>query len=161
MATTTVLVVFATRNGSTRQVAEDVAETLRTEGAQVDCRPARDVHEPLRRYDLVVIGAPIYNGRWHRDARRFLKRHRDGLPPIAVFAVGPRTDHGPTWLRSRLQLDRALGRFPWIVPTTVALFGGVDPPGRRNRRDLRDWVAIRTWTHGLTRFAARQTPPSW
>ncbi|GGM86640.1 flavodoxin [Thermopolyspora flexuosa] len=161
MAMTTALVAFATRNGSTKQVAEDIAETLCLEGITVECRPARDVREPLRRYDLVVLGAPLYNGRWHRDARRFLKRHRTGLPPIAVFGVGPRTDHGPTWLRAREQLDRSLSRFPWITPTTIAVFGGVDPPGRRNRRDLRDWVAIRTWTHRLTQFAARHTPPSF
>jgi len=158
MAMTTVLVVFATRNGSTRQVAEDVAETLRDEGVRVDCLPARDVRGPLRAFDLVVLGAPLYNGRWHREARRFLKYHRDQLPPLAVFAVGPRTEDGLSWHRSRLQLDRALSRFRGLTPTTVAVFGGVDPPGRRHRRDLRDWTAIRTWAQRLTHLATRHTP---
>lgn len=160
MAMTTVLVVFATRNGSTQQVAEDVAETLRAEGAHVECLPARDVRGPLAVFDLVVLGAPLYNGRWHREARRFLKHHRDELPPVAVFAVGPRTEDGLAWHRARTQLDRGLARFPWLTPTTIAVFGGVDPPGRRHRRDLRDWISIRTWSHRLTHIATRHTPPS-
>ncbi|MEV5408096.1 flavodoxin domain-containing protein [Thermopolyspora sp. NPDC052614] len=154
----TVLVAFATRNGSTQQVAEDIAETLRAEGVHVECLPARDVRGPLRIFDLVVLGAPLYNGRWHREARRFLKYHRDHLPPIALYAVGPRTEDGLSWHRARLQIDRALARFPWLAPTTVAVFGGVDPPGRRRRRDLRDWTSIRAWAQRLTHLATRPAP---
>src|SRR5271169_5073510 len=55
-------------------------------------RPGR-AGELVAGYDLVVFGAPLYSGRWHRDARRFLRRHRRELAavPVAVFAMGPRT----------------------------------------------------------------------
>ena len=144
-----VLVSYASTNGSTREVAEAIAETLRAQGADVDLRLARQVREPIAGLDLVVLGAPIYSGRWHSDAHRFLKRHRGDLQavPVAVFGMGPRNNTDEAWQRSRNQLDRALAKRAWLRPVAITVFGGVDPPGRRTspRRDLRDWAAIRTW----------------
>ena len=144
-----VLMTYATRNGSTGQVAEAIAEALRERGAQVVLRPARAVREQVTGYDLVVLGAPLYSGRWHRDAHRFLRRHRGELPglPVAVFGMGPRNDTEDAWRRSRAQLDRALAKRGWLAPVAVTVFGGVDPPGHggRERRDLRNWQAIHAW----------------
>lgn len=148
-----ILVAFATKNGSTQEVAGAIAAALREIGSTVDLRPAREAREPIAGCDLVVLGAPLYSGRWHRDAHRFLKRHRDELArlPTAVFAMGPRTDAQESWEHSRNQLDRALARRDWLTPVAIAVFGGVDPPKRRRqeRRDLRDWEAIRAWAGGL------------
>jgi menaquinone-dependent protoporphyrinogen oxidase len=155
------LVAFATKNGSTEEVAEAIAETLREAGCVVDVRPAREVRETVAGWDLVVLGAPIYSGRWHRDARRFLKRHRSDFEavPVAVFGMGPRSGDDEGWQRSRAQLDRAVRKQGWLVYVAVAVFGGVDPPTKRQRerRDLRDWSAIRAWATGLLAFAR---PPS-
>jgi menaquinone-dependent protoporphyrinogen oxidase len=111
------------------------------------------VRGPVDGYDLVVVGAPIYSGRWHRDAHRFLKRHRTRLDavPVAVFGSGPRRDEEDAWRRSRDQLNRAVDKHAWLVPVAVGLFGGADPDGhgRRPRRDLRDWTDIGTWTRKL------------
>ncbi|HEX9356543.1 MAG TPA: flavodoxin domain-containing protein [Streptosporangiaceae bacterium] len=63
-----VLVAYATKHGSTRQVAEAVTEVMQERGAQVTLRPARAVRESAARFDLVVLGAPLNSGRWHRDA---------------------------------------------------------------------------------------------
>jgi menaquinone-dependent protoporphyrinogen oxidase len=148
-----VLVVFATRNGSTQQIAEAVATVATAEGAQVQVCPAGSVRYPVTGWDLVVLGAPIYSGHWHREAHRFLKRHRAelGPVPVAVFGSGPRCDEEDAWSHSREQLDRALGKHAWLVPVAVGLFGGADPVGRhgrpgRPRRDLRDWTDVATWT---------------
>jgi menaquinone-dependent protoporphyrinogen oxidase len=147
---TRILVAFATRNGSTQQVAQAVATVATASGAQVRLAPAASIREPLTGWDLVVLGAPIYSGRWHGDAHRFLRRHRTDLAsiPVAVFGMGPRRDEEEAWRCSRDQLDRALARRPWLVPVAIGLFGGVDP-ARRNRterRDLRDWMEIGDWT---------------
>jgi menaquinone-dependent protoporphyrinogen oxidase len=149
-----VLVVYATEHGSTRQVADVVATTLRRDGYAVEVRPVCDVGRSVDRYGLVVLGAPLYSGRWHPDAHEFLESHRAELErvPVAVFAMGPRTDNHESWRRSRGQLHRALARRGWLVPATVAVFGGVDPPcdgGGGSRRDLRDWGAIRAWAQSL------------
>ena len=116
----TVLVAYATKNGSTRQVAQAIAATLRTGGADVSCRPAASIGESVAVFDLVVLGAPLYNGRWHRDAHRFLKRHSRELSTLALFGMGPRGDEAQAWGRSRAQLDRALAKHPWLVPMSVA-----------------------------------------
>jgi menaquinone-dependent protoporphyrinogen oxidase len=143
-----VLVVYATKHGSTEQVAQAVAAAVRATGADVRLAPAASSRGPLADTDLVVLGAPLYSGRWHRDAHRFLKRHRAelGSVPVAVFGMGPRQDEEESWQRSRAQLDRALAKRAWLVPAAVAVFGGADPPGHRaERRDLRDWGAIGDW----------------
>jgi menaquinone-dependent protoporphyrinogen oxidase len=144
-----VIIVYATRHGSTEQVAVAVADALRAHGGQPVLCQARAMRDPVAGYGLVVVGAPLYSGRWHRDAHRFLKRHRRELAgvPVAVFGMGPRSDTPDAWRRSRAQLDRALGKHGWLSPAAVTVFGGVDPPGRGNRprRDLRDWQAIRGW----------------
>jgi menaquinone-dependent protoporphyrinogen oxidase len=145
-----VLVAYATKNGSTQQVAEAIGTVMTASGWQVRVAPARSVDGSLAGWDLVALGAPIYSGRWHRDAHRLLRRHRAELAsvPVAVFGMGPRSDEVESWRRSRAQLDRALARHAWLAPVEVGLFGGVDPPRRRSRvrRDLRDWTEIGDWT---------------
>jgi len=163
-----VIIVYATKHGSTQGVAGAVADALRERGAQVTLRPARAVREPVAGYGLVVLGAALYSGRWHRDAHRFLKRHRRELAgvPVAVFGMGPRSDTEDAWQRSRAQLDRALGKHRWLSPAAVTVFGGVDPPGRRNhpQRDLRNWQTIRVWAaqacrrRSFARSRRRPTP---
>ena len=144
-----VLVAYATKNGSTQEVASAIAASLREHGAQVALLPARAVREPVAGYNLVVLGAPLYSGRWHRDARGFLRRHRRELSgaAVAVFGMGPRTGAEEAWRRSRAQLDRVLVKRAWLDPIAVTVFGGVDPPGRGKgpRRDLRNWDIIRAW----------------
>jgi Flavodoxin domain len=49
-----VLVAYATRHGSTREVAEEIATTLRERGLRVDLRPAAGC-ERLDEYAAVVI----------------------------------------------------------------------------------------------------------
>ena len=85
-----ILVAYATKRESTHEVADAVAARLRELGHEVDVRPAAEVGT-LEPYGAVVLGGALYAGRWHRDARRFLAKHRDELAriPVAVFAMGP------------------------------------------------------------------------
>ena len=52
-----VLVGYATRYGSTQEVAEEIAATLRERGLKVDIGPMRDVRT-LDEYRAIVLGAP-------------------------------------------------------------------------------------------------------
>ena len=71
-----ILVAFATKNGSTEEVAAAIAGGLRDSGCDVHLRCARDVTKPVAGWDLVVLGAPIYRpsprGRRHLILRRTL-----------------------------------------------------------------------------------------
>ncbi len=156
-----ILVAYGTRHGSTAQVAGAVAGYLRAEGAQVTLVPVRAVTEPVDGYGLVVLGAPLYSGRWYRDGHRFLRRHRAELArvPVAVFGMGPRTDTPLAWQHSAAQLAHALAKHPWLDPVAVTVFGGVDPARRRvgaPHRDLRDWAAIRSWALSLSTVDSRR-----
>jgi menaquinone-dependent protoporphyrinogen oxidase len=147
-----ILVAYATRNGSTQEVAEAIVGTLRACGADARLQAARDVRSLAPRFELIVLGAPIYSGRWHRDAHRFLRRHRKdlGTVPVAVFGMGPRRPDPQAWQRSRAQLDRALAKHSWLQPVAVTVFGGTDPPKPVRRcRDLRDWTQIEAWATSL------------
>jgi menaquinone-dependent protoporphyrinogen oxidase len=160
---TSVLVAYATRYSTTQEVAAAVAETLRECGLAVDVRPVREV-DTLTGYNAVVLGAPLFMFRWHKDARRFLSRHRKALEgrPVAVFALGPTHDpyDAEEWQDSRGQLDRALAKFPWFTPVALELFGGKYDPawlrfpinllaGSEPASDIRDWAAIRAWARNL------------
>jgi menaquinone-dependent protoporphyrinogen oxidase len=158
----TVLVAYATKHGSTAEVARFIADRLGERGPAVDTVPARDVRGAVDGYDLVVLGGALYSGRWHREAHRFLKRHRadlDGLR-IAVFGMGPRNPTPEAFAGSRAQLARALARRDWLRPMATAVFGGVDPPSRRpeKHRDARDWAAIEAWIGSLLAGGAEDAP---
>ena len=148
---TAILVAHATKKGSTREVAEAIAVTLAEQGRGVDVRAADEVRN-LDAYTGVVLGGALYTGRWHGDARDFLKRHWSALESmaLAVYAMGPKTLDKADVAGSRAQLDAALAKTPNVTPTLIAIFGGVvDPQNLRfpfNRlpaSDARDWKAIR------------------
>jgi menaquinone-dependent protoporphyrinogen oxidase len=148
-----ILIAYATKNGSTEQVAGEVAARLSAHGFVADIRAARDVGV-LDGYDGVILGSAIYMGRLHADAREFLKRHSAGLAelPLAVFAMGPRTLGSRDVASSRAQLDAALAKEPALRPLAIAIFGGVFDPAHQhfpfNRLpalDARDWQTIDTW----------------
>jgi menaquinone-dependent protoporphyrinogen oxidase len=151
--TSTVLIAYATKKGSTRGVAESIAARLARQDVRVVVQPARD-RVDLRTFDAVVLGGALYMGRWHRDARRFLRRHRERLSsvPVAVFAMGPPTLEDHAVASSRHQLERALARVPAVRPVAVTVFGGVIDPrrlrfpfSRMPASDARDWDAIGAW----------------
>jgi menaquinone-dependent protoporphyrinogen oxidase len=158
-----VLVTYATRYGSTEEVALAVAETLRESGVTVEIRPNFNVHA-LERYTAVVLGAPLYMGRFHKDARRFLSAHRKDLTkmPIALFILGPVQKAEKDWAGARSQLNKELAKYPWLSPISQQIVGGkFDPlkfgfpfkliPALRKlpAGDARDWTAIRKWASDL------------
>jgi menaquinone-dependent protoporphyrinogen oxidase len=85
-----VLVAYGSKMGGTMGIAQLVGDALADAGFQVDVRPAPEVAD-LDPYDAVVIGGALYTGRWHRQARRFVKRHTGSLRerPVWLFSSGP------------------------------------------------------------------------
>jgi len=152
-----ILIAYATKHGSTHEVAESVAAHLAQAGVEAHTLPANQVRS-LDEYSAVVLGAPLYMGRWHADARAFLRRFGRELTtrPFAVFALGPVKDEPEQWEGARKQLYDTLAHFPGVEPVTFGLFGGAIVPetlhfpfSRIPAGDLRDWAAIEAWTDRL------------
>ena len=160
---TRVLVAFATKTGSTEEVAEEVARILREHELDVDFKPMNSVRN-LADYTAVVLGAPLYIFRWHKDARRFLTKHRQTLSklPVAIFTMGPLNDKEEEWQGARQQIDKELAKHPWLTPVALEVFGGVFVPGKLTfpytlipalnqlpPSDLRNWDEIQAWANSL------------
>ncbi len=159
MNTNSVLLAYATRFGSTQEVAETVAASLRKAGLTVDLQLMRQV-ESLDPYEVVVLGAAIYNTKWHADAHQFLARHQAALNqrPVAIFTLGPLSSSAAAMRNSRRQLDKELAKYPWLKPVTVEVFAGKYDPSKPGMgfferllpaRDYRDWAAIHAWANAL------------
>ena len=83
-----ILVAYATGFGSTREVAEVIAEELRESGASVDLRRIDDIDSFNNAiYDAVFIGSAIRYDHWMSVARKFVKHHQYTLStvPVAYF----------------------------------------------------------------------------
>jgi menaquinone-dependent protoporphyrinogen oxidase len=163
-----VLVAYASKYGSTQEVAEAIAATLRESGLVVDLEPMREV-KALEEYTAVVLGAPLYMLHLHKDARGFLSKHREALTglPVAIFALGPFHDEEEEWKEAREQLDKELAKFPWLTPIAIEIFGGKFDPAKLRfpdnllailpasplrkmpASDIRDWTAIHAWASNL------------
>lgn len=86
----TIMVGYATRYGSTAEIADTIAEELRALGYIVDCIPLPMARDELERYKAVILGSPLYMGKWLAEAREYVSRERVALGrmPVAVFSVG-------------------------------------------------------------------------
>jgi len=164
---TKILMAYASKYGSTQEVAEAIAATLGERGLSVDLQPMRQVRT-LAGFGAVVLGAPLYFGLWHKDALNFLSRNEDALPqrPVAIFALGPNSEDEKEMQGSHAQLDKELAKFPWLAPVVIEVFGGKYPAKLRlpesliaslpasplhgmPASDVRDWTVIRAWANSL------------
>lgn len=168
----TIMVAFATRNGSTEELARFMAEILRDVHLYEEVWPAPMVSD-LATYTSVVLVAPLYMGRLHRDARRFLWRNRHTLEqtPVALLVPGPVRNDEKDWAGARAQLSKELARFGWLKPIAAEVVGGVWDPQRlgfpfklipalrkMEASDARDWDAIGAVGRGIAaKLQARVT----
>ena len=88
-----VLVAAASRHGATAELAEAIADGVRSglpEAAEVVVRRARDVDD-VAGYDAVVLGSAVYFGHWLEEAHDLLLRYAVPLweRPVWLFSSGP------------------------------------------------------------------------
>ena len=100
---TKVLVVYGSRHGGTRGIAERIGEVLQTEGLVADVVSA-DQDPDLGGADGVVVGSGVYMGSWLKEPLAFLERNVTALAtrPLWLFSSGPllgstakKTEGGP------------------------------------------------------------------
>lgn len=157
-----ILVTYATRAGSTAEVAACVAEELSAVGATVETIPIKAV-TGVNPYDAVIIGSASRMGHWLPAAVGFVKAHRERMSqiPTAYFLVsGFLREDTPEMRKTVLAyLDPVRDA---LEPASIGLFAGkMDYHGLSwldrtiaralgsNEGDWRDSEAIRTWAHQL------------
>jgi menaquinone-dependent protoporphyrinogen oxidase len=159
MNTKSILLAYASRFGSTQEVAEAIATELRKDGLRVVIQPMQDVNS-FDHYDAVVLGAAIYNAKWNAVAHQFVSQYQDAHTrlPVAIFTLGPLSPSDGAKRNSRRQLDNELAKYPWLKPIAVEIFAGKYDPSKPGMgffdrflpaRDIRNWDAIRAWAKAL------------
>jgi menaquinone-dependent protoporphyrinogen oxidase len=85
-----VLVVYGSRHGGTRGIAERIGEVLLTEGLDADVVAAEHAGD-VRSVDAVVVGSGVYIGSWLKEPLEFIKRNEAALAtrPLWLFSSGP------------------------------------------------------------------------
>jgi menaquinone-dependent protoporphyrinogen oxidase len=153
-----VLVAYATKHGSTGEIAAAIGATLREAGLDVDVRSARDV-QTLAPYGAVVLGSALYSAQWRHDANRFVKRHLAELQgrPVWLFSSGPldySAEVGDIPLTEQLAPELApIGARGHRTFGGRLLEGtpGVDPSVLATHRtgDFRNWDHIGAWARTI------------
>lgn len=153
-----ILVAHGSRHHATKETAETIAAVLRDEGFTADLRAATEVDD-VTVYDAVVLGGALYVRRWHRDARRFVRRHRDALVvrPLWLFSCGPLDDSASrrtippvASVERTVRTLRANGHMTFGGRLERGVGGPLTRAVARQRSgDWRDQGHVEAWAHGI------------
>ena len=163
-----VLITYASRTGSTAEIAEAIGKTLSQRGTQVEVLPMQDVKD-LSVYGAVVAGSAMRSSKWLPEAMQFITTHRSVLSqkPFATFTVCITLA-----MSNSEQYRQAVAK--WIQPVRAqvkpiseGLFAGrldfsklpfnwdtlklraVVALGIFPKEDRRDWKAVSQWADGI------------
>ena len=156
-----ILVAYASKKGSTTEIAQAIAKELLAAGHTTDAVEIAKGASPAG-YDAVVIGGPLYVGKIE-GMGKFVKRHSAELArvPVAGFVVclaaAAKDPEGMAWPEKALHaaLDP-------LRPVAEMVFAGrLDPSklswlqkwmtekAKSPVGDFRDWTAIAAWAREL------------
>jgi menaquinone-dependent protoporphyrinogen oxidase len=160
-----VLIAYASKCGSTGEVAQAIAEELNQAGFSVDVSLVQTVKN-LDGYQAVVLGGAARMGKLLPAAAQFAEKYRAdlGRMPAAYFTTGVTMITDTT--ENRLQAAGYLEPLCQVrQPVATGLFAGkVDhtkmefpfnflmsfvKEGQMVDGDYRDWTAIRAWAREL------------
>lgn len=160
-----VLVAYATRYGSTAETAGVVAEELRKQGLDATAENVLAI-KMVKGFDAVVLGSPVYMGKWLVDIVEFVKTFRVDLSaiPLAAFTAGLTvcSEGGDGGDGGKAAGEAVEAVRMYVDPVETGLFGGkMEKKGlsfadraiitmvRAKEGDCRDWDAIRSWSKTL------------
>lgn len=162
---TRVLVAYASKMGSTKDIAEAIGEELQERGLRVEVRNVREADSPDY-YDAIVLGSAVYAARWRPEATAYVRQHAAELAghPVWLFEsgwVGKRPEKITPTPGGRKRATRV-----GAEPPTV--FGGkLDPNlatgffdrmlAKKMPGDSRDFDEIRAWAGQVADTLAAKT----
>ena len=162
---------YASRFGSTREIASRIADAVRTDGNDVDLRSVDEISD-FDRYDAVVFGSGVYDGSWTAEATELMRRHAAVLArkPVWLFSVGSFGDRHLIVGGLIKKEPKELGEFEEALhPRDYRVFAGVIdldhwPAWGRllfkalggHAGDNRQWPDIDTWAETIAQALQAQ-----
>ncbi len=160
-----ILLTYASKYGSTAEIAAAIGNTLSEAGLQVKVVSVDAVHD-LQDYDAVVIGSAVYAGNWLANGVKFVERFEGDLAqkPVWIFSSGPTgvgsADELLDGWHAPESIQPILER---IQPQDIHVFHGkIDVEKlhwgermlvramRGATGDFRDWDEIRQWASDIS-----------
>lgn len=154
-----ILVAYATRAGSTAEIAAAIGESLAARGYAVDVKPVKEKPNPAS-YTAIVVGSAIRMGSWLPEAVDYIKSNQATLAamPVSLFTVHVlNTGADDASRAARAAYLKAIR--PLLPDAEEVYFEGLMDFGRLSfldriiakmvksvDADHRDWAAIRAWT---------------
>ena len=165
-----VLVAYASKYGATVEIAAKIAAVLEEAHLVVSLLPADQAVE-ISDYQAVVVGSPIYVGRWRPEAVSFLEKFESQLAKrqVWLFSSGPTGRGEPEdildgWYFPREQQELA----ERIMPQDIKLFHGAIDLNKLSDLELntikhikaeigdfRDWLVITAWAEHIASCLAK------
>lgn len=158
-----VLVAYASKAGSTAEVAAAIGNVLNKNGADVTVEQIKNVKD-LSAYQAVVVGSLFRMGSWVGEAKSFIEKNKDTLNkvPTAFFTVcGTLKDDNE---ETRKEVAGYVSPILQIIkPVENGLFAGKIDFSKMNfldrmimenmikspQGDFRNWDAINAWAASL------------
>ncbi len=170
-----VLVAYASKYGSTAQIAENIALRLKKDGFDSDVKNVQDISN-LKGYSAIVLGSAVYAGNWMKEAADFLKEFHSDMAKIPVwfFSAGPTGKGDPVEQMKGWRFPEALKPLAESIhPCDTAFFHGVLDMSKLRLAekliiyalnapagDFRDWDVINSWADEIARtLHAKFTSP--
>lgn len=161
---TKILIAYASKYGSTAEIARKIGDVLTEKNLSVDVIPADEVKD-LNQYAGVVLGSAVYIGSWRKEAAKFLEKYKGRLSelPLWIFSSGPAEEGDPVELLKGWKFPEKLKPIiDEINPRDITVFHGVFDMDKLNKfdrwiakkvdaksDDYRDWAAIEKWAAAI------------
>lgn len=155
-----VLVVYASADGSTAEIARRIAQRLRERGHEASDQSVGAAGS-LDDVDAIVLGSAVHNRQWLGQATGFVNANRQAVRDrlFWTFSVGmPGALPAAFRKIARKEEDAIIARLGDLRPRGHRLFSGVVKPGQfplmsriflhvagGRYGDFRDWPAIDRW----------------
>jgi len=160
-----ILVTYATKCGSTAEIATAITESLCSGGLSAELKRASNV-KSVDGYQGIVIGTAIYMGSPLKEATDFVERFGSQMAdtPLAIFDVClTMKEAAPENQRVALDYLKSIsgvispiktGAFSGRIdlstlPPLYRMFAQADNEGILAEGDYRDWKVISTWAEEL------------
>lgn len=155
-----VLIAYATKTGSTAEIATRIGKIIAEKGFSVDVKPVKEAKD-ISSYSTVLVGSGIRIGQMMGDALNFIKDNKTALKKkhfSVFFACMTLQEYTPEKLEEvsvYLNPVREL-----VQPEYEGMFAGVIDPAKMTlvermmmkvmkvpQGDFRNWPAIENWAN--------------